>query len=72
MACLLKKRRSCLLPYLLKKRRFALPIPKKKGKMTMATLRLSSVKSGEGGHGLCHHILEKRGNALLVLRRKGC
>jgi len=30
--------------YLLKKRRSALPIPREKGKMTMATFHLSSVK----------------------------
>ena len=59
MACLLKKRRS------------ALPIPREKGSMTMATFLLSSVESCEGGHGLCHHLLEKRGTALLVLRGEG-
>ena len=57
--------------YLLKKRRSALPIPREKGRMTMATFLLSSVKSCEGGHGLCHHLLEKRGSGLLVLRGKG-
>ena len=56
---------------LLKKRRSALPIPREKGRMTMATFLLSSVKSCEGGHGLRHHLLEKRGTALLALRRKG-
>ena len=46
MACLLKKRTS------------ALPIPREKGRMTMATSLLSSVKSCEGGHGLRHHLLD--------------
>ena len=59
MACLLKKRTS------------ALPILREKGRMTMATFLLSSVKSSGGGHGLCHHLREKRGTALLVLRRRG-
>ena len=57
--------------YFLKKRRSALPIPREKGRMTMATFLVSSVKSCGGGHGLCHHLLEKRGTALLVLRRTG-
>ena len=35
----------------------------------MTTFLPSSVKSCEGGHGLCHHLREKRGAALLVLRR---
>ena len=56
---------------LLKSRRSALPVPKEKGSMTMATFLLSSVKTCEGGHGLCHHLLEKRGFGLLVLRGKG-
>ena len=56
--------------YLLEKRRSALPTPKKKRRMTMATFLLSSVESCEGGHGLCHHLLEKRRSALLVLRRR--
>ena len=56
---------------LLKKRRSALPVPRAKGRMTMVTLLLSSVKSCEGGHGLCHHLLEKSGFDLLVLRGKG-
>jgi hypothetical protein len=60
-----------IMSYLLKKRRSALPIPREKGRMTMATFLLSSVKSCEGGHGLCHHLLEKRGSGLLVLRRRG-
>ena len=30
----------------------------------MATVLLSSVESCEGGHGLCHHLLEKRRSAL--------
>jgi hypothetical protein len=59
MACLLEKRRS------------ALPSPREKGRAAMGTFLLSSVKSREGGHGLCHHLLEKGGTALLVLRRKG-
>ena len=59
MACLLKMRRS------------ALPIPREKGRMTMATFLLSPVKSCEGGHGLWHHLLEKRGSGLLVPRGKG-
>ena len=49
----------------------SLPIAREKGRMTMATCLLSSVKSCEGGHGLCHHLLEKSGSALLVLRGKG-
>ena len=57
--------------YLLKKRRSALPLPSEKGRMAMATFLLSSVKSREDGHGLCHHLLEKRGAALLVLRTRG-
>ena len=57
--------------YLLEKRRSALPTPREKGRMTMATFLLSSVKSCEGGHGLCHHVLEKRGSGLLSLRGKG-
>ena len=56
--------------YLLKQRRSALPIIREKGKMTMAAVLLSSGKSCEGGHGLCHHLLEKRGSGLLVLRRR--
>jgi len=56
--------------YLLKKRRSALPFPREKGRMGMATLLRSSVKSCESGHGLCH-LLEKRGSGLLVLRRRG-
>ena len=31
----------------------------------------SSVESCKGGHGLCHHLLEKMRSALLVLGRKG-
>ena len=38
--------------YLLKKRRSALPIPREKGRLTMATCLPSSVKSCEGGHGI--------------------
>ena len=45
--------------YLLKKRRSALPTPRETGRMTMATFLLSSVKSCEGGHGLCHHLREE-------------
>jgi len=58
--------------YLLKKRRSALPLPKEKRRMAMATFLLSSVKSCEGGHGLSQHLLEKRRTALLVPRRRGC
>jgi len=57
--------------YLLKKRSSAPHIPKKKRRVTMATFLLSSVKSCEGGHGLCHLLLEKRGSGLLVPRGKG-
>ena len=45
--------------YLLEKRMSALPSPREKGRTAMATFLLSSVKSREGGHGLCHHLLEK-------------
>jgi len=45
---------ACLL-----ERRPALPLPREKGRMTMATFLFSSVESCEGGHGLCHHLLEK-------------
>ena len=34
--------------------------------MTMAIFLLSSMESCEGGNGLCHHLLEERGSALLV------
>ena len=57
--------------YLLKKRRSALPVPREKGRMTMATFLLSSVNSCEGGQGLRLHLLEKRGSGLVVLRGKG-
>ena len=57
--------------YLLKKRQSALPTPREKGRTTMATCLLSSLKSCEGGHALCHHLLEKRGSGLLVLRMTG-
>ena len=60
-----------ILAYLLKKRRSAVTTPREKGRMTMATFLLSSVKSREGGHGLCHHLLERRGCGLLVLKGKG-
>ena len=60
-----------VMAFLLKKRRSALPIPRDKGRMTMATFLVSLVKSREGGHGLCHLLREKRGTALLVLRRRG-
>ena len=36
----------------------------------MATFLFSSVKSCEGGHVLSHHLLEKRGSGLLVLKGK--
>ena len=42
--------------------------PKKKRSMTMIIYFPSSVESCEGGNGLCHHFLEKRRSALLVLR----
>ena len=45
------------------RRRSALPIPRERGRMTMATFLLFSVKNCEGGHGLCHHLLEKSGLA---------
>ena len=45
--------------------------PKKEKVMTMATILLPLVESREGGHGLCHHLLEKSGSGLLVLRRRG-
>ena len=67
---LLKKRRSAL-PTPRKKRRSALPSPREKGRMTMATFLLSSVKGSEGGDGLCNHLLEKRGSGLRVLIGKG-
>jgi hypothetical protein len=56
---------------LLQKRRSALPIPKEKRRMTMATFLLSSVKTCEGGHARSHHLLQKRRTALLVPRRRG-
>ena len=43
--------------------------PKNDRSMTMAIRLFSSVESCGGG--LCHHLLEKRRSALLVLRRKG-
>ena len=43
--------------------------PKKEGSLTMILFVPSSMESCEGGHDLCHQLLEKRGNALLVLRR---
>ena len=45
--------------------------PREKGRTTMATFLLSSVKSREGGHGLCHHFLETSGTGLRVLKGKG-
>ena len=57
--------------YILKKSRSALPMSKEKSRMTMVTFLFSSVKSCEGGDGVCHHLLEKRGSGLLVLRGKG-
>ena len=57
--------------YLLKKMRSALPIPREEGRMAMAAFLLASVKSCEGGHGLCHHRLAKRGSGFLVLTRRG-
>ena len=45
--------------YLLEKRNSALPTPKKKRRMTMATFLFSSVESCEGGRGLYHHLPEE-------------
>jgi len=59
MACLLKKMGSGLL------------VLRKERSRTMAIFLLSSVRSCEGGHGLCHHLLEKRRSGLLVVRRRG-
>ena len=59
MACLLKKMGSGLL------------VLRKERSRTMAIFLLSSVRSCEGVHGLCHHLLEKRRSGLLVLRRRG-
>ena len=59
MACLLKKLGSGLL------------VLRKERSRTMAIFLPSSVKSCEGGHGLCHHLLEKRRSGLVVLRGKG-
>ena len=56
---------------LLERRRFDLPLPREKGRMTMATFLLSSVNICEGGNGLSLQLLEKRGSGLLVLRGKG-
>ena len=72
---------------LLKKRRSALPIPKNKRRMTMATwlsssldslqyqdppltcrMRIRREKSGQGGHGLGHHLLD--GHLLPLLSRE--
>ena len=39
--------------------------------MTMVTFLASSKESCEAGHGLCHHLVEKRGSALLVLEGDG-
>ena len=54
--------------YLLAKRRSALPTPEKNRRITMATFLLSSVESSEGGHGLCHHLLD--GHLLPFLSRE--
>ena len=40
------------------------------GSLTMIIFVPSSVESCEGGHVLCHHLLEKRRSAFLVLRRR--
>ena len=40
--------------------------PREERVITMATFLPSSVESCEGGHGLGHHLLEKRRSALLV------
>ena len=45
--------------------------PNKKREMTMAALLPFSVESCDGGHGLCHNLLEKRTSAPLVLRKRG-
>ena len=45
--------------------------PQKERVTTMVTFLPSSVESCEGVHALCHHLLEKRGSALLVLGRRG-
>jgi len=47
--------------YLLEKKRHAFPTPKQKRKVTMVIFLPSAIESCEGGHGLCHHLLEKRG-----------
>ena len=59
MACLLKKLGSGLL------------VLRKERSRTMAIILLSSVRSCEGGDGLCHHLLEKKRSGLLVVRRRG-
>ena len=59
MACLLEKRMS------------ALPIPKKKTRMTMATFLFSLVGGCEGVNGLCHHLLEKEGVCLSSPKKEG-
>ena len=38
--------------------------------MTMVTFLPSSVESCEGGHGICHHLLEKRGSTLPPLNKE--
>ena len=56
-----------VMAYLQEKRRSAPRLPKKKRRMTMVIFFPSSAESCEGGHGLCHHLLEKKRSALLVL-----
>ena len=58
---------AMVIEYLLKKRRSALPTPREKGRMTMATFLLSLVKSCEGGHGISS---QEGGLLVLFLGRK--
>ena len=44
--------------------------PKKEGSLTMILFAPSSMESCEGGHDLCHQLLEKRRSTLLTLRRR--
>ena len=45
--------------------------PQKERMMTKVTFLLSSVEGCEGGYGIRHHVLEKRGSALVVRGRRG-
>jgi len=56
--------------YLLEKRGSGLLVLRGSMTMTMIIFLPSSVESCEGGHGLCHHLLDKRMSALLALRRR--